>query len=47
MKMTEEHVVPLSRQAILKLEQFKQISEDAGLLFPDDHDTNKIMSEIM
>jgi integrase len=34
MKMKEEHIVPLSRQAMILLEQLKQISGDKELLFP-------------
>lgn len=45
MKMKEGHVVPLSRQAMLLLEQLKQISGDNELLFPGDHDATKVMSE--
>ncbi|MEZ1065055.1 tyrosine-type recombinase/integrase, partial [Klebsiella pneumoniae] len=45
MKMKEEHIVPLSRQAIVLLEQLKQISGDKELLFPGDHDATKVMSE--
>lgn len=39
--MKEEHIVPLSRQAMILLEQLKQISGDKELLFPGD----KVMSE--
>ena len=45
MKMKEEHIVPLSRQAMMLLEQLKQISGNQDLLFPGDHDTTKVMSE--
>jgi len=45
MKMKEEHIVPLSRQAMLLLEQLKQISGDKELLLPGDHDATKVMSE--
>lgn len=45
MKMKEEHIVPLSRQAMVLLEQLKQISGDKELLFPGDHDSTKVMSE--
>jgi integrase len=31
MKMKEEHIVPLSRQAMILLEQLKQISGDKEL----------------
>ncbi len=43
--MKEEHIVPLSRQAMVLLEQLKQISGDKELLFPWDHDAAKVMSE--
>ena len=45
MKMKEEHIVPLSRQAMILLAQLKQISGDKELLFPGDHDATKVMSE--
>ncbi|UCQ54656.1 tyrosine-type recombinase/integrase [Edwardsiella tarda] len=45
MKMKEEHIVPLSRQAMVLLEQLKQISGHKELLFPGDHDATKVMSE--
>lgn len=45
MKMKEEHIVPLSRQAMILLDQLKQISGDKELLFPGDHDATKVMSE--
>ena len=45
MKMKEEHIVPLSRQAMILLNQLKQISGDKELLFPGDHDATKVMSE--
>ncbi len=45
MKMKEEHIVPLSRQAMNLLGQLKQISGDKKLLFPGDHDATKVMSE--
>lgn len=43
--MKEEHIVPLSRQAMILLEQLKQISGDKELLFPGDHDATKVLSE--
>lgn len=43
--MKEEHIVPLSLQAVALLEQLKQISCDKELLFPGDHDATKVMSE--
>ena len=45
MRMKEEHIVPLSRQAMILLAQLKQISDDKELLFPGDHDATKVMSE--
>jgi len=45
MKKIEMHIVPLSRQAMILLNQFKQIREDKELLFPGDHDATKVMSE--
>ena len=41
MKMKEEHIVPLIRQAMILLNQLKQISCDKELLFPGDHDADK------
>lgn len=45
MKMKEEHIVPLSRQALTLLERLKQLSGDNERLFPGDHDPKKVMSE--
>lgn len=45
MKMKEEHIVPLSRQGMILLNQSKQISGHKQLLFPDDHDATKAKSE--
>ena len=45
MKIKEEHIVPLSRQTMVLLEQLKQISGDKELLVPGDHDAAKVMSE--
>jgi integrase len=45
MKMKEEHIVPLSLQAVALLERLKQISGDKALLFSGDHDATKVMSE--
>ncbi|WP_226053201.1 integrase arm-type DNA-binding domain-containing protein [Dickeya chrysanthemi] len=45
MKLKEEHIVPLSRQAVALLEQLKTISGDNKCLFPGDHDPEKVMSE--
>jgi len=46
MKMNEEHIVPLNLQAMIFLQQLKQISGCKELLFPGGHDVTKIMSEI-
>lgn len=45
MKMKEEHLVPLSTQALTLLDELKQLSADNPRLFPGDHDPNKVMSE--
>lgn len=45
MKMKEMHIDPLGHQAMIVLEQLKQISDDKELLFPGDHDVTKFMSE--
>ena len=45
MKMKEEHIVPLSRQALALLNKLKQLSGDNPRLFPGDHDPKKVMSE--
>ncbi|PWW16560.1 integrase arm-type DNA-binding domain-containing protein [Pantoea sp. AG702] len=45
MKMKEEHIVPLSHQALALLAQLQQLSGDNELLFPGDHNPNKVMSE--
>jgi len=45
MKMKEDHIVPLSRQALDLIEQLKQLSGDNPRLFPGDHDSKKVMSE--
>ncbi|KAB7326037.1 site-specific integrase, partial [Bifidobacterium longum] len=45
MKMEEEHIVPLSHQAMELLRQLTQISGDKEFLFPGDHDATKVMSE--
>lgn len=43
--MKEEHVVPLSRQALTLLERLKQLSRDSPRLFLGDHGPKKVMSE--
>jgi len=45
MKMKEEHIVPLSRQASAILDELKKLSGDNPRLFPGDHDPQKVMSE--
>lgn len=45
MKMKEEHIVPLSRQVMILLDQLKQSSGNKELLFPGDHNATKVMSE--
>ncbi|WP_053144998.1 tyrosine-type recombinase/integrase [Erwinia billingiae] len=45
MKMKEEHIVPLSHQAMALLNELKKLSGDNPRLFPGDHDPKKVMSE--
>ena len=45
MKMKEEHIVPLSKQALALLEEIKALSHDSGFVFPQQQRRNKIMSE--
>ncbi|WP_261425332.1 tyrosine-type recombinase/integrase [Serratia marcescens] len=45
MKMKEEHIVPLSRQALVLLEKLRTLSGENKRLFPGDHDPDKVMSE--
>lgn len=45
MKMKEEHIVPLSRQALILLGSLKQLSGYNTHLFPGDHNPKKVMSE--
>ncbi|SEQ09810.1 Phage integrase family protein [Rosenbergiella nectarea] len=45
MKMKEEHIVPLSTQALAILYELRQISGDNPRLFSGDHDARKVMSE--
>lgn len=44
MKMKTPHIVPLSRQALQVLEQLKPISGHRELVFPNQNDNNKPMS---
>jgi integrase len=45
MKMDEEHIVPLSTQAIDLLKLVKELSSNYDLVFPGSHDHRKPMSE--
>ncbi|AYA41956.1 integrase arm-type DNA-binding domain-containing protein [Xenorhabdus nematophila] len=45
MKMKTEHIVPLSRQAVLLIEKLHGLSGDSEVMFPGDHDPKKVMSE--
>jgi integrase len=45
MKMREEHIVPLSSQAISILDQLKGLSGHHGYVFPSQQNANKPMSE--
>ena len=45
MKMDEEHIVPLSKQAIKLLKQVKELTSQYDLVFPGSHDHRKPMSE--
>ncbi|WMY73738.1 integrase arm-type DNA-binding domain-containing protein [Buttiauxella selenatireducens] len=44
-KMKDEHLVPLSQQAVAILEQIKEISADSLFVFPGAHTPDKPMSE--
>ena len=44
MKMKDLHLVPLSRQVIVLLEQIREISGDGKLLFPSEKNPNQAMS---
>lgn len=44
-KMKDEHLVPLSAQAVALLEQIKEISGGAAFVFPGAHSLDKPMSE--
>lgn len=44
-KMKEPHVVPLSRQALAILDELRDLSGNGMLVFPNDHDLSKPMSE--
>jgi len=45
MKMDEEHIVPLSKQAVDLLKQVKELTSQYDLVFPGSHDHRKPMSE--
>lgn len=45
MKMKEEHIVPLSTQALALLEELENYSHDSIYVFPQQQRRNKIMSE--
>lgn len=45
MKMKEEHIVPLSKQALSLLEKIKEITGRFNLVFPGSHYSKKPMSE--
>ncbi|KER01732.1 integrase arm-type DNA-binding domain-containing protein [Photorhabdus temperata] len=45
MKMKTEHIVPLSRQAVSIIETLYGLSGDCEVMFPNDHDPKKVMSE--
>jgi len=45
MKMKEEHIVPLSTQAVALLEHIKQKTGKFNYVFPGAHDSRKMMSE--
>ncbi|WP_338804871.1 integrase arm-type DNA-binding domain-containing protein [Xenorhabdus griffiniae] len=45
MKMKTEHIVPLSHQAVSLLKMLYELSGDCEVMFPNDHDSKKVMSE--
>jgi len=45
MKMREQHIVPLSKQAINILEQIKSLELKSSYVFPNENNPNKVMSE--
>ncbi|MDE9460928.1 tyrosine-type recombinase/integrase [Xenorhabdus bovienii] len=45
MKMKTEHIVPLSRQAVNLFKSLRELSGDCEVMFPNDHDPQKVMSE--
>lgn len=44
-KMREEHLIPLSRQAVALLKQIKSLTGDSSFVFPGAHSPDKPMSE--
>jgi integrase len=45
MKMTELHIVPLSRQALVVVQELVDLSGGSEYLFPNEHNPAKFMSE--
>jgi len=45
MKMREQHIVPLSKQAIINLEQIKSLGLKSDYVFPNENSPKKVMSE--
>jgi integrase len=45
MKMGEEHIVPLSRQALAIIEELKSLTSTSEFLFPNEKNSRKPMSE--
>jgi integrase len=45
MKITAEHIVPLSRQAIAVLEELQPLTGSYDLVFPNQNNLTKVMSE--
>ncbi len=45
MKMKTEHIVPLSCQAVTLFKSLHVLSGDCEVMFPNDHDPTKVMSE--
>ncbi|MEX0447942.1 tyrosine-type recombinase/integrase [Xenorhabdus sp. SGI246] len=45
MKMKTDHLVPLSRQAVLLINTLQELSGNCEVMFPSDHNSAKVMSE--
>ncbi|CDL86347.1 integrase (bacteriophage integrase) [Xenorhabdus cabanillasii JM26] len=45
MKMKTDHLVPLSRQAVLLINALQELSGNCEVMFPSDHNSAKVMSE--